>query len=278
MNRTQALPLLLTALVVGALAHASGQSGGSAATARISDISLRVNSKVTSLVIEVSASVPYVATRPDPVTVILEFRNTTAKPTVHSVARSVRKSIAAVSVEAAESVGGPVSRVRIALAQPLPHHVRSERNKVIVDLDKPTSGKALPTAALVAHSAAAPKGAPQSERAAPAERVGVAQMDREALAERAATPSPPSRASALQLPIFSRGQAAGSPMEPAPAVHVGAPLSVGQPPERQYSGHPVSLDFQGRGPARRAPNLCRDQRAERGHRSAGERHRRRRAP
>ncbi len=145
MKRTQALPLLLTALVAGALVNASGQSAGSAPPARISDISLRVNSKSTSLVIEVSEPVPYVATRPDPVTVILEFRNTTAKGAVHSVAKSVRESIAAVYVEPADSLGAPVSRVRIALAQPLAHHVRSERNKVIVDLDKPVPGQALPS-------------------------------------------------------------------------------------------------------------------------------------
>jgi len=246
MNRPQPLPLLLTVLAAGAFVKASAQSGGSAATARINDISLRVNSKVTSLVVEVSTSVPYETTRPDPVTVILEFRNTTAKPTVYSVARSVRKSIAAVYVEAADSVAGPVSRVRIALAQPLPHHVRSDRNRVIVDLDRPTSGKALPAAALAASSAAAPKGASQSERDGPTQRVGVAQMEREALAERVAAPSSPSRASSRQLPIFGRGQATGSPTEPAPAaLQAGGPLGTGHPPERQYSGHPVSLDFQG---------------------------------
>src|SRR5215510_13092406 len=146
MTHTRALPLLLGVLVAATLASISGQSVGAGAHARITDISLRVNSKATSLVIEASEPVPYVATRPDPITVMLEFRDTTAKPTVHSVAKSVRDSIAAVYVEPSESLGAATTRIRIALAQPLTHHVRSDRNKVIVDLDKPVPGQALPQA------------------------------------------------------------------------------------------------------------------------------------
>ena len=44
---------------------------------------------------------------------------------------------AAVAIEPAESLGAPVSRVRITLAQPVTHHVRSDRNLVVVDFDKP---------------------------------------------------------------------------------------------------------------------------------------------
>jgi type IV pilus assembly protein PilQ len=244
----------------------SGQSTGSGAQARINEISLRVNSKATSLVIEVSEPVPYVATRPDPVTVILEFRNTTAKGTVHSVAKSVRDSIAAVYVEPSESLGAPTSRVRIALAQPLTYHVRSERNKVIVDLDKPVPGQALPQigrsrpavdpiAALGLDGASGPNaGAPTAVTAPPTPPElppGVVGAD-PGVRSVAAEPAPiPPVAPAPKAPTLARAPTPGLPVvsaaarqqqpQPPPMPTIG----TGQPNERQYTGHPVSLDFQG---------------------------------
>ncbi len=52
---------------------------------------------------------------------------------------NAKSPIAGVSVEAAESLGAPASRVRVALAQPVAHRVRSERNTVVVDFDKPSA-------------------------------------------------------------------------------------------------------------------------------------------
>jgi type IV pilus secretin PilQ/predicted competence protein len=248
MNQTRALPLLLILLTAGALVSVSGQSPGSGAQARITDISLRVSAKATSLVIEVSEPVPYVATRPDPVTVILEFRNTTAKGAVHSVAKSVRESIAAVYVEPSESLGAATSRVRIALAQPLTHHVRSERNKVIVDLDKPVPGQALPQttrarpavdpiAALGLDGGSGPSAAAAAMPAAPPaappppEAVPVAAVAPAAALVRVPTPG---------LPMVTTVARQQQP-QPPPMPTIG----TGQPNERQYTGHPVSLDFQG---------------------------------
>ena len=39
----------------------------------------------------------------------------------------------------AESLGAPAARVRIALAQPVAHRVRSDRNTVVVDFEKPSA-------------------------------------------------------------------------------------------------------------------------------------------
>ena len=248
MNHTRAVPLLLILLTAGALVSVSGQSPGSGAQARITDISLRVNSKATSLVIEVSEPVPYVATRPDPVTVILEFRNTTAKGTVHSVAKSVRDSIAAVYVEPSESLGAATSRVRIALAQPLTYHVRSERNKVIVDLDKPVPGQALPQitrarpavdpiAALGLDGGSGPSAAAAATPAAPA----AAPAPPEAVPVPAPAPAPALvRVPTPGLPMMTTVARQQQP-QPPPMPTIG----TGQPNERQYTGHPVSLDFQG---------------------------------
>jgi len=62
----------------------------------------------------------------------------------------VKSPIAYVTIEAAESLGAPASRVRIALSQPVAHHVRTERNTVVIDFDKP-SAKAAPFALPPSH-------------------------------------------------------------------------------------------------------------------------------
>ena len=83
---------------------------------------------------------------PDPLTLLLDFRNVAAAAVANSVAADVKSPIARVSIEAAESLGAPASRVRITLSQPVAHHVRSERNTVVVDFDRP-SAKAAPSVA-----------------------------------------------------------------------------------------------------------------------------------
>src|SRR5204862_6289066 len=59
-----------------------------------------------------------------------------ADPITRSARLEPNGPIAGVTVEPAESMGSPVSRVRIALARPLAHHVRSDRNTVVVDFDR----------------------------------------------------------------------------------------------------------------------------------------------
>src|SRR5262249_60871062 len=102
---------------------ASGPGG-----ARLKNISARVGSKGASLVIETSEPVPYVATRPDPLTVMLDFRNVAAEGVGNSVRMANSSPISAVAVEPSEMLGAPGSRVRIQLEQPVGHRVRSDRN------------------------------------------------------------------------------------------------------------------------------------------------------
>ena len=52
---------------------------------------------------------------------------------------ALRSPIAGVVLEVAESMGAPVSRVRITLVQPVAHRVRSDRNTIVVDFDKPSA-------------------------------------------------------------------------------------------------------------------------------------------
>ena len=68
---------------------------------RLKTISSRVHSKGASLVIEATDPVRYVATRPDPLTVTVDFRNVIGDGVANSVASNAKSPIAGVSVEAA---------------------------------------------------------------------------------------------------------------------------------------------------------------------------------
>ena len=138
------LALIVTVVAAGALLRASGPTAASSAVGgvRLKTITSRTHNAGASLVIEASEPVGYVVTRPDPLTVMVDFRNVNAEGLANS---AVAKSpIAGVAVEAAESLGAPSSRVRITLLQPVAYRVRSDRNSVVVDFDKLTSGHILP--------------------------------------------------------------------------------------------------------------------------------------
>ena len=165
MTVTRGVALFLTVAAAGALVDASGPAAGPHTTAattsvRLKTISTRVHSKGASLVIEATEPVAYVASRPDPLTILLDFRNVDAEGVANSVASNSRSLIAGVSVEAAESMGAPASRVRVALTQPASHHVRSDRNTIVVDLDRPLATSALVLGACVGQRAGRDAGAP----------------------------------------------------------------------------------------------------------------------
>ena len=142
MTFTRGFALLLTVAAAGALVDASAP--GAAVGGRIKTITSRANAKGASLVIEATEPVAYVATAPDPLTVVLDLRNVIADGAANSVTANHTSPIASVSIEAADDLrGAPASRVRIALAQPVAHHIRSERNTIVIDFDKP-SAKPLP--------------------------------------------------------------------------------------------------------------------------------------
>jgi AMIN domain-containing protein len=140
MTPTRGLASLLVVALAGALVAASPAGpnvASSTAGPRLKTISSRINSNGASLVIEASDPVAYVATRPDPLTVVLEFRNLTVDAsTANSVVPNARSPIAAVAVEPSDVLGAQASRVRIALTEPVGHHVRSDRNTLVVDFDK----------------------------------------------------------------------------------------------------------------------------------------------
>ncbi|MBI3403455.1 MAG: type IV pilus secretin PilQ [Acidobacteria bacterium] len=221
MTGSRGFALFLTVAAAGALLNASGAvPGPSTATARLKAISARATASGSSLVIEASEPVAYVATRPDPFTVVLEFRHATAERIANSVAAG-RGVIAGVSVEGADSMGTPVTRVRVALAQPVAHRVRSDRNTVVVDFEAPSTPAA---------SAARGRGLdPMS-----ALQAGPTAIDPVAALSATTGASGPSAASAMP-------QAAPPPPAPMAQQTTGTSTQGG----RTYSGFAVSLDFSG---------------------------------
>src|ERR1700676_3406708 len=102
MTVTKGTALSLTVLLACALADFGGSAAETpAATSgvRLKAISARVSSKGTSLVIEATEPVPYVATRPDPLTLVLDFRNVGTDGLANSITANARSPIASVAVE-----------------------------------------------------------------------------------------------------------------------------------------------------------------------------------
>src|SRR5262245_32242360 len=121
------LTLVLACVVADYVGFAAGPPAATSGV-RLKAINSRVNSNGASLVIEASEPTSYVATRPDPLTVVLDFRNVGMEGVLNAIKPDVKSPITSVAVEPTEIMGAAVTRVRIALSQPVAHHVRSDRN------------------------------------------------------------------------------------------------------------------------------------------------------
>jgi len=240
----------LSAAVATTDALVSASAGaGTPASPRLKSISSRVHAKGASLVIEATEPVAYVATRPDPLTVVLDFRNVVTEG-VANAAANVKTPIAAVSVEPDDSLGTPGSRVRIELTQPVAHRVRSDRNTVVVDFDKPSADGALYVR--------------PARSAAPDAMLALASDNAAGRTNGAAAPVEDRKASQpqpIQDPMTALGlnkgapaaapQTAGArtiqPTTPTPPVRTPGDTTQPVSPQagRRYQGHPISLDFQG---------------------------------
>ena len=225
MTVTRGFALLLTVAAAGALVNASAPAAS--VGGRIKTITSRANAKGASLVIEATEPVAYVATAPDPLTVVLDFRNVIADGASNSVTANRTSPIASVSIEAADDLRGvPASRVRIALAQPVGHHIRSERNTIVIDFDKP-SAKLLPYVLPPVAAASVKGSAPDAMLAL--QQVEAARVD-------------PIRALGLDA-VLSAPLSAAAPAGPAsvPALAVPAPtiISTSAPSATVLTGPPA---------------------------------------
>ena len=253
------LALFLIVVAAGTLLSATGAGvPGAIAGARLTAISSRVHSKGASLVIEATDPVGYVAARPDPLTITIDFRNVAAGGVSNSVASSASSPIAGVSVEPVESLGAPAARVRITLSQPVAHHVRSDRNAVVIDFDKPTGQPyVLPAVAEQSNTA---NGQPpdamkaleiaQSPVVDPLAVLGLTEPAR--APQTAGAPALSVANSPLPLPApqpLAQAQAALRPPRAPGQVGVQGLQAQAQVPAgqggTQFTGNPISLDFQG---------------------------------
>ena len=231
-NRGFALALILT--LAGVFAHAA--PGGSPVTeVRLKTITSQIGSKTTSLIVEATEPVPYVATRPDPLTLFLDLRNVTAEGVANKVTANAKSLIADVSVEATDSMGVPASRVRVLLAAPVVHRVRSEKNRIVLDFDRAaddTMPSVLPPATRVQEAVVTPV-------SVPVVRDPIAALSMQTLTGSGGAPP---QAQAAPQPAAPQQPPAQTPAQPAPAAQ--APETVAAPGQRRYTGTPVSFDFQ----------------------------------
>jgi type IV pilus assembly protein PilQ len=244
MTPRRGLALFATIAAAGTLASAASL-GPTATPARLKAISARVSAKGASLVVEATDPVAYVATRPDPLTVLLDFRNVASDGVANTVARNEKSPIANVSVEPVELLGLPAARVRIRLAQPVAHHVRSDRNSVVVDFEKP-SATGTP---FVLPVTVGDRQSPDRPIADPIAALGLdaSTSQPSAPATRTATASTAIIGPTVRAVPASQAPAAVQPAQPPPTPSTQpAPQPFGITTEqRRFTGHPVSLDFQG---------------------------------
>jgi type IV pilus assembly protein PilQ len=239
--------LLVPVILAGVLASASGPApGAGTSVTQLKAISARLNPQGASLLIEATEPVAYIATRPDPLTVYVDFRNVGSAGVANRFAASAKSPIVAVAIEAVESLGAPASRVKITLAQPVALRVHSERNTIVVDFARPSSVPyVLPPVsrrgpdAMAALDPAAPRPAfaAGGAGAGPALAAGGGgQVLPPQVVQEPLTPQAPPTPQVSQTP---------PPAAPAPAAAQAQPPLGAARGARTFSGNPVSLDFQG---------------------------------
>jgi type IV pilus assembly protein PilQ len=238
MTPIRRLALLVSVAVAGTLgipARAAGPADRSTVpgAVRLTAISSRLHSRGVSLVIEATDPVAYIATHPDPLTVVVDVRNVAADGVTNGFTPNAKSPIAGVDVESSDETGTPGSRIRVALLQPVAYRVRSDRNTIVLDFDKPSAKGApyvLPPASRTPVDPVAAlglTGAPAGLSSLPQTVARIAPL--------APTPAPPGALS----PAGGAGQS-------VPTI-TSAPTAGQQPGStgRRFTGHPVSLDFQG---------------------------------
>jgi len=218
--RTVALSLALAA--AAALTSIPGAAAGpGTASVRLKSISAKLGAKGSSLVIEATEPVPYLASAPDVLTLLVDLHNVSGEGVVNNVRNVPGSPISNVSVEAGEALGVTTSRIRVGLTQPVGHRVRADRNSIVVDFDPlPQSAvaKAPPVVTAVDARVASRPDPMTALKAVPAA---------------AATPIGP---------VAPNAAATAAPQQPSPLAAGAVQPPAGQEP-RRYTGARVSFDF-----------------------------------
>ena len=124
------LKVLAGALVLGSWVHAAGHA---TPTARLTGVSTKTEGLGTTVVIETTEPVAYVAAQPDPLTLLIDLRNVAPGEVRPGVASG---AVASVLVEPGTGDdGAAIARVRMLLSKPATPSIRSRLNAVIVEFD-----------------------------------------------------------------------------------------------------------------------------------------------
>ena len=138
---------MVAALAVSLTAGAPGSSGG-AETPALRSISSRLDGALSTVLIEASEPVAYLTSQPDPLTVLVDLRNVAAGSLASQAIPDVLAPVGSVKVEAAHAPdGAPVARIRVNLERSAKHRVRSQRNTILVEVDRQAQQAGAPGAA-----------------------------------------------------------------------------------------------------------------------------------
>ena len=133
------LRMLAGALVLGSWVHAAGYA---TPTARLTGVSTKTEGLGTTVVIETTEPVAYVAAQPDPLTLLVDLRDVAPGGIQPNAPSGL---VANVAIESATDDGGAsVARVRLQLAKPATPAIRSRLNAVIVEFAEAAAPPAPP--------------------------------------------------------------------------------------------------------------------------------------
>jgi type IV pilus secretin PilQ/predicted competence protein len=264
--------------VSGAILAALLPAGGRLLSAAETSVRLlSVAAQGSAVLIDATEPVAYSVSRPDPLTIVVDLRGTDIREATSRV--QPESAVSAVRVEQATAADGlAVARVRLSLARQSDYTVRSTRNTIRVDLMAP-GGQASPAAGTPGVRATPPAGtsmragrssAPAASVAAPsrppAPAAGVEAMTALTTSARRVVvlpPDPSASAALLQAhqdtttaaAVANGGGAAddaavqvADPVEPplvSPELQGPHSQQISTGQERTYTGHPISMDFQG---------------------------------
>ncbi len=161
--------LVMAAPMAAVLAATLAASGGAPVARADADapalrsISSRLDGTISTVLIEASEPVAYLTSQPDPLTVLVDLRNVKGGPRAANALGSPLAPVTGVGIEDATAPdGSPVARVRVHLDHAASHRVRSQRNLILVEVDRAgaalSSNAAAGTGATGARSAAGDKG------------------------------------------------------------------------------------------------------------------------
>jgi len=234
MTLTKGFALSLTLVLACVLADLVGFAAGpppATSGVRLKQINSRVNSNGAALVIEATEPTSYVATRPDPLTLVVDFRNVDMEGVVNAIKPDAKSPITSVAIEPTEVLGATVTRVRIALSQPVAHHIRSDKNMVVVEFDK-AANKANPFVL-----------PPESRGGVPDAMTALKPGSVSATAAAAAKPAPTMQAASASR-LLALASPAPAPGQGTVSSGLGTATTQGAA-QSKYSGHPVSMQFEG---------------------------------